>query len=131
MHAGAERFVASLTKFYDGPYAPLTIDVATASFNRIALSPSDEELGFFQTLVFSDALGRENAQSLTTITPPKLRTYLLDYHKFFEAYSETFWRAHFVKKMSLAAKLWVWPRSPSFRRIWEAVRRWDTRYKKV
>ena len=129
LHTGAERFVASLTQFYDGPYARLTIDVATSNFNRIAMCPSDEELGFFQTLVFSDALGRENAQSLTIIKPPKLRTYLLDYHKFFESYSETFWRAHFVKKMSLAAKLWVWPHSPSFRRIWKVVRRWNTRHK--
>ena len=129
LHIGAEKFVASLTQFYDGPSAPLSVDAAINSFNRIALNPTNEELEFFQTLVFSDALSRENSQGLTIITPPKLRTYLFNYHKFVEAYSGTFWRANFIQKMSLPAKLWVWPRSPSFRRIWKAMRKWAFRYK--
>ena len=129
LHAGAEEFIASLTQFYDGQLPPISVDTAIGSFDRIALSPSDQELGFFQTLVFSDALGRENAQSLKIATPPILRSYLFDYHKFFEAYSETFWRANFIQMMSLPAKLWVWPRSPSFRRIWKAMRKCDHRQK--
>ncbi len=131
LHAGAEKFIASLTQFYDGLLPPITVNAAIGSFDRIALSPSDQELRFFQTLVFSDALGRENSQNLTIATPPDLRTYLFNYHKFFEAYSETFWRANFIQMMSLAAKLWVWPRSPSFRRIWKAMRKCDYRHNKI
>ena len=129
MHAGTEKFVASLTQFYGGPSAPLSVDVATSGFNKIAVSPSCEEFDFFQTLVFSDALGRENAQRLTAIMPPPIRTYAFNYHKFFEAYSETYWRANFIQKMSLPAKLWVWPRSPSFRRIWKMIRKWKSGHK--
>ena len=129
LHIGAEKFVASLTQFYEGPSAPLSVDAAINGFSRIAFSPTNEELKFFQSIVFSDALGRESARSLVAISPPQLREYLLDYHKFVEAYSGTFWRANFIQKMSLPAKLWVWPRSPSFRRIWKAMRKWAFRYK--
>ena len=42
------------------------------------------ELEFFQDLFFSDALGRENARKLTIVSPPPMRTYLLNYQKFFD-----------------------------------------------
>ena len=123
LHAGIEKFVASLTQFYNGPSMPLSVDMAISGFCRIALSSTGRELEFFQGLFFSDALGRENARKLKIVMPPPMRTYLLNYQKFFELYSETYWRANFIHSMSLPAKLWVWLRSPSFRRIWKAMRR--------
>lgn len=128
LQQGALDFVHALTDFYDGPTARICKKTATRAFAQIAVEPSKDELDFLQSLVFSDALGREKGQALTAIQPPPLTSYLFDYQNFFEAYSETYWRADFIRKMSLPAKLWVWPRSPSFRRIWRMMRRWKYRF---
>lgn len=128
LQKGAQDFVGALTDFYKGPTAPLSKTAASSAFAKIAVEPSGGELAFLQSLEFSDALGREKGQALTAIQPPPLRSFLFDYEKFFEAYSETYWRADFIRNMSLPAKLWVWPRSPSFRRIWRMMRRWEYRF---
>jgi hypothetical protein len=122
LHAGAVAFIDAFAATFDGPTVPLSKEVALQGLAQIIIKPSREALEFLQNLVFSDALGRENGQALTATRPPPLRSFFCNYSRFFEAYSETFWRAHFIREMSLPAKLWVWPRSPSFRRVWRALR---------
>lgn len=130
IHSGAISFVDSMVRFQGKSTVSLSPEDAVSGFAKIALNPTDNELSFLQTLIFSDALGREKGRSLRTIEPPSLRSYIFNYHKFFEAYSETFWRANFIQKMSLIAKFWVWTRSPSFRRIWNIMRIYSCRHKK-
>lgn len=122
LQTAALRFLHDFSHYHQGPVAQFSKSDALKNFEKMALNPEPQQVEFLKSLVFSDALGKESTQPLTQISPPPLKEYLCDYPKFFEAYSATNWRAHFVQQMSLPAKLWVWPRSPSFRRIWRAMR---------
>lgn len=122
LHAGARDFVTDLTNDGGGPSHPLATEEAIASFLAMALKPTNDQLHYLSRLVFSDALGKEKPSILTDVKPPKLREFIFNYQYFFERYSQTAWRAHFIQQMSLPARIWVTPWSPSFRRIQKAIR---------
>lgn len=122
LQSGALDFVEDMTTFHNGSVAPLPVKSAMQTFTQMAVAPVVDQLAFLSKLAFSDALGKESSAPLVDKAPPPLSTYLFNYPHFFEAYAATCWRARFISQMSLPAKCWVWFRSPSFRRIWRALR---------
>tara|TARA_B110000037_G_scaffold146860_1_gene165844 strand:+ start:56576 stop:59818 length:3243 start_codon:yes stop_codon:yes gene_type:complete len=122
LHNGASAFITDITNLENGPNLKLSTNSAAAPFLSMALNPTREQADYLSQLVFSDALGKERPTILTKVKPPKLREFIFDYQYFFERYSQTAWRAYFIQQMSVAARIWVTPWSPSFRRIRKAIR---------
>ena len=123
LHEGAMQYVKDMDAF-GGSRCELARADALNPYLQMILNPSPKNIHYWSLFTYSDALGEGKA--VMSIIPEKTSTYkiLTRYSEFFESYTKSAWRTLFIQEMPKFQQLVVLPLSPSFRRIWKAIRKY-------